>query len=139
MRRLIAVSLFAAVLASPVLAQDSGKKVPVHKITQSKSYTMIDPIYTPIMQDDKPVGLLMIGIGIDVPDEKLRAETKHALPVLRDAYVRSMMEFTATSVRPWQQPNVVAIADRLQHATNVIMRREGAKILLAEVAMRLVH
>jgi len=35
--------------------------------------------------------MLMIGIGLDVPDADLRAQTELAMPVLRDVYVRSLM------------------------------------------------
>jgi hypothetical protein len=98
---------------------------------------MIDPIYTTIMDGDKTDGLLMVGIGLDVPDAELRAQTEQAMPVLRDVYVRSLMAFSATSVRPWRQPDVGAMADRLQRATDQVLRRPGARILLAQVAMRL--
>ncbi|MBU6298024.1 MAG: hypothetical protein KGJ79_00945 [Alphaproteobacteria bacterium] len=137
MRRSAILAFFVAFsLALPASAA-SDKKSPVHKITQSPSYVMIDPIYTTIMDGDKIVGLLMIGIGLDIPNANLRAQADHAMPVLRDVYVRNLMEFTATSVRPWRQPDVTAIADRLQRVTDRILRRKGARILLAQVAMRL--
>jgi flagellar basal body-associated protein FliL len=132
-------SVLLACLAALVLAVPAGadKKPAVHKITQSASYLMIDPIYTTIMDGNKIVGLMMIGIGLDVPDADLRAETERTMPVLRDVYVRSMMAFTATSVRPWRQPDVGEIADRLQRVTDLTLKRKGARILLAQVAMRL--
>ena len=137
---------FAVILAAialavlPARAADDDKKGgAVHKVTQSKSYLMVDPIYATIVSRDTPVGMLMIGIGIDIPDEKLRAEADHAMPVLRDAYVRNMMAFAATQVRVWRQPDVVAIADRLQGVTDRALGRKGARVLLAQVAMRLTH
>jgi len=137
-RAIFLVMLSVAVV--PARAEDEdNKKGAVHKVTQSKSYLMVDPIYTTIVANDRPAGLLMIGIGIDVPDETLRGEAEHAMPVLRDAYVRNMMAFAATSVRTWRQPDVVEIADRLQGVTDRALGRKGAKILLAQVAMRLTH
>lgn len=125
-------------LALPTPAHGAeARKPPVHKITQSSSYLMIDPIYTTIMEGDKPIGLLMIGIGLDVPGGKLRARVTNMMPMLRDAYVRTMLNFTATAVRPWRQPDVTDIADRLQRVTDLMLKREGARILLAQVAMRL--
>jgi len=131
-------ALFAC-LAALLLAVPAGaaKTAPVHKITQSVSYLMIDPIYTTVMDGNRIVGLLMIGIGLDVPDAELRARTELTMPVLRDVYVRSLMAFTATSVRPWRQPDVGEIADRLQRVTDLTLKRKGARILLAQVAMRL--
>jgi hypothetical protein len=134
----------ALVLALTALAvmparADDDKKAAVHKVTQSKSYLMIDPIYATIVSNDHPAGLLMIGVGIDVPDEALRAEADHAMPVLRDAYVRNMMAFAATQVRIWRQPDVALIAQRLQAVTDRALGRKGARVLLAQVAMRLTH
>ncbi len=138
--KLPALLLMAIALsAAPARADDDAKKNSEHKVTQSKSYLMIDPIYTTIVSDDRPVGLLMIGVGIDVPDEKLRAEADHAMPVIRDAYVRNLTAYAATQVRASRQPDVSVIADRLQRATDQALGRKGARVLLAQVAMRLTH
>jgi flagellar basal body-associated protein FliL len=134
-----ALLLAGLTLAALPARADDDKKAAVHKVTQSKSYLMVDPIYTTIVSNDRPTGLLMVGIGIDVPDAKLRGEAEHALPVLRDAYVRNLMAFAATSVRTWRQPDVVAIANRLQGVTDRALGRKGARLLLAQVAMRLEH
>jgi flagellar basal body-associated protein FliL len=130
--------LAAAALALPAPAADA-KKIPVHRITQSASYLTIEPIYTTIMDGNRTDGLLMVHIGLDVPDPALRAEADRAMPVLRDLYVRCLMAFTATAVRSWRQPDVAAIADRLQRLTDVALHRQGARVLLAQVAMRLTH
>jgi len=146
MRRYPHLSLLFALAAclAPAMAAaqgdrdgDTSKKEAVHKITQSDSYLMIDPIYTSIMDGDRPLGLLMVGIGLDVPDAGLRDEVVAAMPRLRDAYVRNLVSFSATSVRPWRQPDVAEIADRLQRVTDRLLQRPGARILLAQVAMRL--
>ena len=117
---------------------DKEKKKPaVHKITQSESYLMVDPLYASIMEGNRPLGLLMVGIGIDVPDKDLRERVERDMPQLRDGYVRSLMAFSATNVRSWRQPDVAAIADRLQGVTNRILGQPGARILLAQIAIRL--
>ncbi len=137
MRHAHLIAFFVALaLALPAAAAD--KKTPaVHKITSSPSYLMIDPIYTAIIEDEKPSGLLMVGVGLDVPNKELRAKAEQAMPLLRDAYVRSLLTFTASTVRSWRQPDVGEIADRLQHVTDRTLGRTGARLLLAQVAMRL--
>lgn len=140
MRSALALLLIAALaLAAPSARARDDKKAAVHKITQSKSYLMVDPIYATIVTNDKPTGLLMVGIGIDVPDAALRAETDRAMPVLRDAFVRNMMAFAATQVRTWRQPDVTLIAARLQGVADRALKRKGARVLLAQVAMRLTN
>lgn len=131
--------LLAALAISPVLAADGGdkaQKAPEHKTTQSKSYIMVDPIYTTIVTDNRASGMLMVGAGIDVPDEKMREVVTRSLPVLRDAYIRNLMAFTANVVRTDTQPDVGTIADRLQAVTDRALKKKGARILLAQVAIR---
>jgi len=125
-------------LGLPARAQDAPKaqKAPEHKTTQSKSYIEIEPIYTTIVADNHAAGMLMIGAGLDVPDDKLREDVNRSLPVLRDAYIRNLMTFTANIVRTDAQPDVGMIADRLQAVTDRALGKKGAKVLLAQVAIR---
>ena len=103
------------------------------------SYLSIDPIYTTIVNDDRPIGMLMVGVGIDVPDAGLRDVVTRSLPVLRDAYVRNLMAFTAVNVRDDAQPDVTTIAARLQAITDRALGKKGAKVLLAQVALRVTN
>ena len=61
------------------------------------------------------------------------------MPVLRDAFVRSIMAFTWTHVRVAEQPDVVAIADRLQRIADRELHSKGARVLLAEVACHITN
>ena len=122
----------------PVRAEDApkAKKAPEHKTTQSESYIMVDPIYTTIVADNHAAGMLMVGAGLDVPNAILREEVTRSLPVLRDAYIRNLMTFTANVVRTDTQPDVDVIADRLQAVTDRALKKKGATVLLAQVAIR---
>ena len=153
MRRELILSIFlACAVAVPAVAAEHGgteasadakdkkkdkDKSAVHRITQSDSYLMIDPIYASILDGNRPLGLLMIGIGLDVPDPALRDRIETDMPRLRDAYVRNMIAFAGTAVRSYRQPDVAIIADRLQGVTDRVLARKGARILLAQVAIRL--
>ena len=123
----------------PVRGEDAPKaqKAPEHKTTQSKSYIMVDPIYATIVADNRPAGMLMVGVGLDIPDEALHDEVNRSMPVLRDAYFRNLMTFTANVVRTDAQPDVGLIADRLQGVTDRALKKKGAKVLLAQIAIRI--
>jgi flagellar basal body-associated protein FliL len=108
----------------------------VQKVTQAVSYVMVDPIYASILDGALPRGLLLVEISLDVPDEGLRAQVNRSLPLLRDAYVRNMLVYAANAVRPWKQPSVEDIATRLQATTDQVMGREGARVLMAQLAIR---
>src|SRR5271155_4494116 len=101
---------FLLVLAGAADAADPP--APEHKVTQSESYIMLPPMYATIMDGERTGGMLMVAVGLDIPDPQLRAEADRAMPVLRDAFVRSLLAFTGTHVRLAEQPDVVAIADR---------------------------
>ena len=128
--------VLAIAVADPALAaaQSQGAQ---HKTTQSESYIAIDPIYSTVLDAGKPRGLLLIEFGLDVPDVKLRDDVNRVLPALRDAYVRGLLIYAATAVRPWRQPNVEDVANRLQSITDRTMGREGARVLMAQTAIRL--
>ncbi len=141
-RLIPAIILLAAALAAglPALGAEDGpkkQKAPEHKTTQSESYIQLDPIYTTIVSDNRAAGMLMISTGLDVPDAHLREMVEHSLPVLRDAYVRNLMTFTANVVRTDEQPDVGVIADRLQAVTDRALKKKGARILMAQVAIRI--
>ena len=131
---------FLALASVTARAADEGdQKKPEHKTSQSESYLSLEPIYTTIVDDNRAQGMLMVGVGLDVPDPILRAVANRSLPVLRDAYVRNLMAFTASSVRTTAQPDVSEIAQRLQNITDRALGHKGAKILLAQVALRVIH
>jgi hypothetical protein len=127
--------MILAVLASvPAAAQE--QTAPVHKVTQSDSYIMMEPMYATVFDAGRASGMLMVAVGLDIPDGKLRGDANRAMPLLRDDYLRNLMSFTSSAVRPWEQPDVTEIAARLQRVTDKALRKSGARVLLAEVAMR---
>ncbi len=139
LRRAPILAFVVVALLGPGAAAEEGAKkgkAPEHKTTQSKSYIMVDPIYTTIVADNHAAGMLMVGAGLDVPDAALREDVERFMPVLRDAYIRNLMSFTANMVKTDMQPDVGLIADRLQGVTDRALKRKGAKILLAQVAIR---
>ena len=132
-----AATLALALLGFAGAATASEAPAPAQrKTTQSESYVVIDPMYATIIEGNKPRGLLMVELGLDVPDTALRERVNHALPALRDAYVRSLIAYGATAVRPWRQPSVDDIAERMQAVTDKLVGGPGAKVLMAQTAMR---
>ena len=115
---------------------DSNSKGPKHKVTQSKSFVMVEPFYTTIYDAGRPIGMLMVAIGLDIPDAELRSQAERGMPLLRDYYLRNLLNFSATAVRAWQQPDVNEVAGRLQRVTDRALRRPGAKVLMAQLAIR---
>ena len=138
---ILTLGLAALLAAAAARADDAAQsgKAPTHKITQSQSFVMIEPFYATIYDSGRPVGMLMVAFGLDIPDATLRSQAETGMPLLRDYYLRNLSSFGATAVRPWQQPDVTMIAGRLQRVTDRALHRPGAKVLLAQVAIRVAH
>lgn len=126
-----------AVPAAPAMAAMAAEAAGARKTTQSESYIAFEPIYASIIDGMRPRGLLLVEMGLDVPDAKLRDSVLLALPLLRDAYVRALLTYASTAVRPYRQPNIDDISGRIQTITNRVMGREGAQVLMAQLAVRL--
>jgi flagellar basal body-associated protein FliL len=144
MRRFPFFKLTPALLLAAVTAGSAGaaekeeakQKAPEHKLTQSESWVELDDFYTTIVGERRATGMLMVRVGLDIPNAGMRENAERAMPVLRDAYLRSLLAYTATNVRLDTQPDVIAIADRLQAITDRALKKKGARVLLRQVALR---
>ena len=124
-------------LCAPALAAEEKEgKAADRKVSQSPSWVEMQDFYTTIVGQNQATGMLMVRVGLDIPDAKMRDNATRAMPVLRDAYLRSLMAYTATHVRLDTQPDAVAIAERLQTVTDRALNKKGARILLRQVALR---
>jgi len=132
--RFLLVVLTGLLVTVPAFGEEPVAK---HKVTQSASFVSLEPMYATIIDADKPCGMLLVEIGLDIPNEELREAANHALPILRDYYVRSLTSFSASTVRPWRQPDVTVIAERLQRVTDKALKKKGARVLLAQIAIRI--
>src|SRR6266566_9415634 len=132
-----AAALLCAPFGAGARAAEPNSPSAQHKTTQSESYVIIEPLYASILDGARSHGLLLVELGLDVPDEKLRDKVNQSLPTLRDAYVRSLLTYAATSVRAWRQPSVEDIAKRMQIITDRVMGEPGAHVLMAQTAIRL--
>jgi flagellar basal body-associated protein FliL len=139
-------ALFTLILlgsAPMALAAEHGsgdkkeQKSPEHKITQSESWVTIDPPFSmAIVADNRATGVLLVWVGLDVPDAGMRENVLRSMPILRDAYLRNLMAYTSTHVRLDTPPDSIVISDRLQAITDRALKKKGARILLRQIALR---
>jgi hypothetical protein len=131
----IVVVTFALSAGAPAWAADPPTPA-ARRTTNSESYVAVEPMYATIIDGVKPRGLLIVELGLDVPDTDLRGRVTRALPVLRDAYVRGLLAYASTAVRVYRQPSVEDIANRMQAITDKTMGKQGARVLMAQTAIR---
>jgi hypothetical protein len=77
-------------------------------------------------------GVLQVEAGLDVPDGGLRGRAEASQPRLRDAYVRFLLTY-ANSMPAGTPPNPEIIGTALQRATDQVLGKPGAKLLLGTI------
>lgn len=77
-------------------------------------------------------GILTLDMGLDVPQEKLRAKVATYIPRLRDAYSRVLQSY-ALSLGADGLIDVNHVANILQIATDQTLKFKGAKVLLGGI------
>ena len=127
-RRLLRFGIAAALLACAT-ATHAGEE---RKKGGGLSFTQFRALTATVVRPDGSRGVLSAEAGIDVPDAQLKARADLLGPRLRDAYV-SLLTTYAAAIPPGAPPNLDLLADRLQQATDRVVGRPGAKLLIGTV------
>ena len=122
--------LLIAVMVSLALAGGAAAAGSEHLNTAT--YTAFDALTANIRRVDGRRGVLTVQGGLDVKDPALRARATLSTPLLRDAYVRALSLYAA-SLAPGSPPDIDQIALRLQRATDDVLGRPGARLLVGTV------
>lgn len=124
-RAVLAAATLVLLAVTPATARDVEKNSTV-------TYTSFDALTATIWREDGRRGVLTVQGGLDVQDAALRARTAQSGPLLRDAYVR-VLNVYAAGLTPGAPPDVDQIELRLQQATDRVLKRPGARVLLGTV------
>lgn len=125
-RNLLAL-LAAAWLLAPALAHADGadKK-------QKGTYVQISGLAATVLRPDGGHGVMTVDAGIDVPDPTLRNYADLVQPRLTDAFAQALQAY-AGNLAPGRPPDADYLARRLQAATDQVLGRPGARLLLGGV------
>jgi hypothetical protein len=88
------------------------------------------------LQSLRTVGVFQVDMGILVANPAQRARTAAMQPVLRDAWRRTVQEFTNSYLVQGRVPDAVLLSQRLQTATDQIVGAGVARVLLVSVVAR---
>lgn len=78
------------------------------------------------------MGVMTVEIGVDTPDAALRARVAQSAPRLRAAYA-GVVRQAAAALLPGAPPDIERLVAQLQTATNTVMGRAGARLLIGTV------
>lgn len=143
MRRFLTLLGFALLCLAPALAAGGGEegkskkpKEIERKLTASPNWVAVDPMTVAILRDSTIDGMMLVEIGLDVPDGALREKAEAVLPRLRDVWLRALADYASTRARIGRQADLNLLGARLQTATNRVLGAPGAQLLFLQAVVR---
>jgi flagellar basal body-associated protein FliL len=130
MRRiLVALVLFAGLAQGPQALASAAKE---EKPAGAANYLVLPTLTASVIRGDGRRRVLTVQAGLDVPEARLRDRAVLSQPRLRDAYVAALSAY-AVSTTPLGPPDPEAIGTTLQRATDQVLGRPGARLLLGTI------
>jgi hypothetical protein len=122
---LIAALVVVLALAAPPALASEGKD----KDAGPQTYFALQPLTAAAIRRDGRRGALTLESGIEAPDPVVMARAKASEPRLRAAYTELLMVY-ASGLPFGSPPNVDYLGAEMQKATDKVLGRKGARVLL---------
>ena len=129
---LIPTLAVVAVLAASALPPTGAAAAEEKKKGGGETFLQLPTVTATLNMGGGRLGVLTVQTGLDIPDGGLRTRADQLQPRLRDAYLRFMLTYAA-GLSPGAPPNPDAIGDALQRATDQVLGKPGAKVLLGSI------
>lgn len=117
-----------AVTAAARPARAGGPTAP----PSTNSYVALPTATATIVRRDGRRGVMTVEIGVDAPDAALRARAEQSRPRLSAAYSEAVAQ-AGRNLLPGAPPDVEALITALQGATDRVLGRAGARLLIGTV------
>jgi len=124
-RRLLLAAAVAAVATAARAGEDKKK-------AGGESYIQIETLTAYTVKPGARRGVMTVDCGLDVPEGALRERARLTLPRLRAAYVQ-IVQIYAGGLPAHAPPNPDFLARNLQRATDEVLGRRGARLLMGAV------
>ena len=92
-------------------------------------FVQLPALNASILRSSGRHGVLSVEAGLDIPDAALRGRAEASMPRLRDAYDRFLTGY-AQALPAGGAPDPQVVGERLQRATDQVLGRPGARVLL---------
>ena len=96
------------------------------------SYLRLPTVTANVIRPGGRRGVMTVETGVDTADAALRARVAQSAPRLRAAYA-AVVQQSANALLPGAPPDVERLVAQLQAATNSVMGRAGARLLIGTV------
>jgi hypothetical protein len=129
----LALVLAAASITSTPMAFAAGG---ANGAGANPTLVTIPSISASISRNYRAVGMMVVDIGLDVPDAALRGRVAASMPRLRDAYRTAIADYSANRYEFQTVPDADTIARILQAATDRTLGVGGARVLLSSIMVQ---
>jgi hypothetical protein len=142
--RILAFAVAMMLCAGPALAagghhggeEDSQGQAPAsrqERLTSAASYLPMPTLAVSVLQRSSSQGTIVVDMGIDVPDERLRQHAAANGPRLRDALRTALSTYASTYYRDRTEPDPDTLTRLLQRSVDLTLGAEGARVLLVNI------
>ena len=128
---MVALILAALPINRSALAEEAEEGAP-----SESGFIALPMLNIQVAKKMKLRGLLTIECVLDVQDAELASDVEHKLPLLQDEYNRVIGKWASRYQDVRAPANVIAIKRQLQAATDRVLKRGGATVLLQHAMMR---
>jgi flagellar basal body-associated protein FliL len=134
----LAFALLAAT-AMPAAAAGGGgapQQAPAtrqERLTSAESFVPMPTLSAGVLQRNASHGVIVVDMGLDIPDADLRRRAVLNAPRLRDALRTALATYASTYYRDRTAPRPDELTRQLQLAVNRVLGAEGARVLLANI------
>ena len=129
-RALIGLAALGSALAAAEAAKASGKSSGGG--APANAYIPLPTATATILRRDGRRGVMTVEVGVDVADEALRTRADQSRPRLSAAY-NEVIRLAGERILPGAPPDVEWLSRALQAATDRVLGKAGAKLLLGTV------
>lgn len=131
-RALLGLAPVLAGLATTAVAGPAAASSSEGGSSSQASYLGLPTVTGNVRRPGGALGIMTVEVGVDTPDAALRARVAQSAPRLRAAYAQVVQQQAAVLL-PGAPPDVERLVTALQTATNTIMGRPGARLLIGTV------
>jgi hypothetical protein len=129
-RALIGLAALGSALAAAEAAKASGKSSGGG--APANAYIPLPTATATILRRDGRRGVMTVEVGVDVADEALRTRADQSRPRLSAAY-NEVVRLAGERILPGAPPDVEWLSRAFQAATDRVLGKAGAKLLLGTV------
>lgn len=118
---------------APAANPDQSPATRQERLTSAESYLPMPTLSASVLQRNASRGVIVVDMGLDIPDADLRNRARLNAPRLRDALRTALAAYASTYYRDRTAPDPTELTRQMQNAINRVLGADGARVLMANI------